>query len=162
MPYVFVRNTELRCAMWDEFDLDAAEWFIPGIRMKGRQQDKKDMPPHFVPLARQVVKLLWELKEGSNSDYLFPAAYHKNKCITDAAPLVALKRFEFCQTVHGFRTIASTHLHEMNFPSQIIEAQMAHKDRNEVRATYNKAEYKTERIAMMQTWADYLDALADS
>ena len=162
MPYVFVRNTELRCAMWDEFDLDAAEWFIPAIRMKGRQQDKKDMPPHFVPLARQVVGLLRELKDGSNSDYLFPAAYHKNKCITDAAPLVALKRFEFCQTVHGFRTIASTYLHEMNFPTQVIEAQMAHKDRNEVRATYNKAEYKPERISMMQAWADYLDALVDS
>ena len=162
MPYVFVRNTELRCAMWDEFNLEAAEWFIPGIRMKGRQQDKKDMPPHFVPLARQVVALLRELKEGSNSDYLFPAAYHKNKCITDAAPLVALKRFEFCQTVHGFRTIASTHLHEMNFPTQVIEAQMAHKDKNEVRATYNKAEYKAERIAMMQAWADYLDVLVAS
>lgn len=162
MPYVFVRNTELRCAMWDEFDLDAGEWFIPAIRMKGRQQDKKDMPPHFVPLARQVVKLLRELKEGSNSDYLFPAAYHKNKCITDAAPLVALKRFEFSQTIHGFRTIASTYLHEQNFSTQVIEAQMAHKDKDRVRATYNKAEYKDERTAMMQAWADYLDALVDS
>lgn len=103
-----------------------------------------------------------ELKEGSNSDYLFPAAFHKNKCITDAAPLVALKRFEFCQTVHGFRTIASTHLHEQGFPTQVIEAQMAHKDKNEVRATYNKAEYKTERIEMMQAWASYLDALVNS
>ena len=130
--------------------------------MKGKQQEKHNMPPHFVPLARQVVTLLRELKEGSNSEYLFPAAYHKNKCITDAAPLVALKRFKFSQTVHGFRTIASTHLHEMNFPTQVIEAQMAHKDKNEVRATYNKAEYKAERIAMMQAWADYLDALVAS
>lgn len=162
MPYVFVRNTELRCAMWEEFNLDAAEWYIPAMRMKGKQQEKHNMPPHFVPLARQVVKLLRELKEDSNSDYLFPAAYHKNKCITDAAPLVALKRFEFSQTIHGFRTIASTHLHEMNFPTQVIEAQMAHKDKNEVRATYNKAEYKAERIAMMQAWADYLDSLVDS
>ena len=159
MPYVFVRNTELRCAMWEEINLDAAEWYIPAMRMKGKQQEKHNKPPHFVPLARQVVKLLRELKENSNSDYLFPAAYHKNKCITDAAPLVALKRFEFCQTIHGFRTIASTYLHEMNFPTQIIEAQMAHTDRNEVRATYNKAEYKSERIAMMQAWADYLDSL---
>ncbi|MDL2279842.1 integrase arm-type DNA-binding domain-containing protein [Desulfovibrio sp. OttesenSCG-928-G11] len=163
MPYVFVRNTELRCAKWDEFNLDAGEWFIPAIRMKGRKQDKQDMPPHFVPLARQVVKLLRELKEGSNSDYLFPAAYHKNKCITDAAPLVALKRFEFSQTVHGFRTIASTALHEMlHFPTLVIEAQMAHMDKNEVRSIYNKAKYKAKRVEMMQAWADYLDALVAS
>ncbi|MDL2290899.1 integrase arm-type DNA-binding domain-containing protein [Desulfovibrio sp. OttesenSCG-928-F20] len=159
MPYVFVRNTELRCATWDEFNLDAGEWFIPALRMKGKKQDLHNRPPHFVPLASQVVKLLRELKEDSNSNFLFPAAFHKNKCITDAAPLVALKRFEFCQTVHGFRTIASTHLHELNFPTQVIEAQMAHKDKNEVRATYNKAEYKAERIEMMQAWADYLDKL---
>jgi len=159
MPYVFLRNTELRCATWDEFNLEAAEWYVPALRMKGKKQEQQNKPPHFVPLARQVVTLLRELKEGSNSDFLFPAAYHKNKCITDAAPLVALKRFEFSQTIHGFRTIASTYLHEQNFPTHIIEAQMAHKDRNEVRATYNKAEYKAERIAMMQAWADYLDML---
>lgn len=162
MPYVFVRNTELRCATWDEFNFETAEWYIPAMRMKGKQQEKHNKPPHFVPLSRQVIRLLKELKEDSSSDYLFPAAFSKHKCITDAAPLVALKRFEFCQTVHGFRTIASTHLHELNFPTQVIEAQMAHTDKNEVRATYNKAEYKAERIAMMQAWADYLDALIDS
>lgn len=162
MPYVFVRNTELRCATWDEFNLDTAEWHIPALRMKGKKQELQNRPPHFVPLARQVVKLLRDLKKGSGSDFLFPAAYHKNKCITDAAPLVALKRFEFSQTIHGFRTIASTYLHEKNFSTQVIEAQMAHKDKNEVRATYNKAEYKAERIEMMQAWADYLDTLADS
>ena len=162
MPYVFVRNTELRCATWDEFNLEAAEWYIPALRMKGKRIEKQGMSPHFVPLAKQVVNLLQELKEGSNSDYLFPATYHKNKCITDAAPLVALKRFEFCQTVHGFRTIASTHLHELQFPSHIVEAQMAHRDGNKVRATYNKAEYREERIQMMQAWADYLDSLVNS
>ena len=161
MPYVFVRNTELRLATWEEFDLDAAEWYIPAARMKGKKIEKHGKPAHFVPLARQVVKLLRELKDGSNSEYLFPAAYRKERCITDAAPLVALKRFEFRQTIHGFRTIASTYLHELNFSSQVIEAQMAHKDDNQVRATYNKAEYKDERIKMMQEWADYLDALVE-
>ena len=162
MPYVFVRNTELRLATWEEFDLEAAEWYIPASRMKGKRIEKQGKPPHFVPLARQVVKLLRELKDGSNSDYLFPATYRMERCITDAAPLVALKRFEFCQTVHGFRTIASTYLHELNFPTQVVEAQMAHKDENQVRATYNKAEYREERVKMMQAWADYLDSLVDS
>jgi len=162
MPYVFVRNTELRCATWDEFDLDAAEWYIPGFRMKGKRIDRQSRPPHYVPLARQVVALLKELKEDSISDLLFPSVFRRDRCITDVAPLVALKRFEFPHTIHGFRTIASTHLHELNFSSQIIEAQMAHKDENQVRAVYNKAEYKEERKNMMQEWADYLDNLADS
>lgn len=104
-----------------------------GFVYEGERQEKQNMPPHSVPLSRQIVTLLRELKKGSNSDYLFPSACHKNKCITDAAPLAALKRFEFYQTVHGFKTIASTHLHKMNFPTQIIEPQMAHKDKNEGR-----------------------------
>jgi len=162
MPYVFVRNTELRCATWDEFDLDAAEWYIPGFRMKGKKIDRNNRPPHFVPLAKQVIKLLRELKENSNTNLLFPSVFRSERCITDVAPLVALKRFEFPHTIHGFRTLASTHLHELNFPTQIIEAQMAHKDENHVRAVYNKAEYKEERIKMMQTWANYLDTLANS
>ena len=162
MPYVFVRNSELRCATWSEFDLNTGEWYIPGERMKGKILDKLNKPPHFVPLAKQVIELLKELRQESTSDYLFPSIYNKNRCITDAAPLVALKRFGIFQTVHGFRTIASTHLHEMNYPTHIIEMQMAHKDDNKVRATYNKAEYKEERVKMMQEWADYLDNLADS
>ena len=159
MPYVFVRNTELRLAKWEEFDLELAEWYIPGIRMKGKKLDKNTRPPHFVPLSTQVVELLKELKEVSTSEYLFPSINNKTRCISDAAPLVSLKRFGICQTVHGFRTIASTNLHELNYPTHIIEAQMAHKDENKIRATYNKAQYKEERIKMMQEWANYLDNL---
>jgi integrase len=162
MPYVFVRNTELRCAKWDEFNLDTAEWYVPAMRMKGRKQDKQDMPPHFVPLAGQVMKLLLELKEDSNSDYLFPTAYNKNKCINISTPLAVLKKFKSNQTVHGFRTIASTFLHENDYPTHVIEAQMAHMDKNEVRSIYNKAKYKRQRKNMMQAWADYLDDLAAS
>jgi Integrase len=162
LPYVFVRNTELRCAKWDEFNFETKEWHVPAQRMKGKKIEKQHRMPHFVPLANQVIDLLRELKNNSNSEYLFPAQYNKNKCITDVAPLIALKRFDFCQTVHGFRTIASTYLHELNYPTHVIEAQMAHKDENKVRATYNKAEYKDERIKMMQEWADYIDALVDS
>ena len=161
MPYVFVRNTELRGAKWEEFDLTVGEWHIPGVRMKDKKINKQSRPPHFVPLSRQVIELLSELKDNSNSDYVFPSVYNKNRCISDVAPLIALKRFEIHQTVHGFRTIASTYLHEFNYPTHIIEAQMAHKDSNKVRAVYNKAEYKEERTKMMQDWADYLDNLVD-
>ena len=162
MPYVFVRNTELRCAKWDEVNFETKEWHVPAHRMKGKKIEKQQRMPHFVPLANQVLDLLRELKNNSNSEYLFPSQYNKAKCISDGAPLIALKRFDFCQTVHGFRTIASTYLHELNYPTHVIEAQMAHKDENKVHATYNKAEYKDERIKMMQEWADYIDALVDS
>ena len=162
LPYVFVRNSELRLATWTEFDIETGEWYIPATRMKEKKLNKQSRQPHFVPLARQVIELLQALKEDSNSNYLFPSMYDKNRCISDVAPLIALKRLEFQQTVHGFRTIASTYLHDLNYPTHIIEIQMAHKDRNKVRATYNKAEYKEERIKMMQEWADYLDNLADS
>ena len=162
MPYVFVRNTELRCAKWNEINFETQEWYIPAHRMKGKKIDKQNRLPHFVPLASQVIELLKNLKKCSNSEYLFPSQINKTRCITNASPLVALKKFGFSQTVHGFRTIASTFLHELNYPTHVIEAQMAHKDENKVRATYNKAEYKDERIKMMQEWADYIDALVDS
>ena len=162
MQYVFVRNTELRLAKWDEIDFETAEWHIPGNRMKGKKIDQDSRPPHFVPLAKQVIILLKEMKQLSTSDYLFPSFYNRNRAISDSAPLIALKRFGFRQTVHGFRTIASTYLHTLNYPSHIIEAQMAHKDDNKIRATYNKADYKEERIKMMQEWADYLDNLVNT
>lgn len=158
MPYVFVRHSELRCARWAELDLDAGKWLIPAERMKMKQ-------PHFVPLASQVVKLFREVRRftGGN-EYVFPSLESKSKPISDAAMRVVLRRLGYAKeevTVHGFRSSASTFLHEMGFPSQVIERQLAHKDKNEIRAAYNFAEFIEERTKMMQTWADYVDSLKD-
>ena len=156
LPYVFVRNSELRCARWDEFNLDNGEWHIPSERMKMREA-------HYVPLARQVVEVLNELKALQLHDVLlFPSTANRSRPISDNAMRVALLRLGYEKeeiSVHGFRTTASTLLHEMGFNSQIIEKQLAHKDTNAIRDAYNRAEFKDERRRMMQKWADYLDNL---
>jgi integrase len=60
---------------------------------------------------------------------------------------------------HGFRAMASTLLNELGFPPDTIELQLAHQERNEVRAAYNRAQRLEERRKMMQVWADYLEGL---
>ena len=157
MPYLFVRSQELRNARWDEIDFDKAVWNIPAERMKMKS-------PHTVPLARQAVKLLTELHEWTgHTGLLFPSAQSNTRSITDVGLLNALRRMgygrgEMC--IHGFRSIASTHLNESaKWRSDVIDSALAHAERNQVRAAYNRAEYLPERTAMMQEWADWLDRL---
>ncbi len=155
-PYVFVRPGELRGARWSEFDLNAATWVIPEHRMKmGR--------PHTVPLSTQVLTILRELKEiTGEGELLFPGLRSKHRPISDNSLNAALRRLGYAKdemTTHGFRTLASTRLHELGFDSGDIELQLAHLDRNQIRATYNKAERLAERRKMMQVWSDYLDGL---
>lgn len=156
MPYVFVRSKELRAAKWEEVDFGAAEWRIPANRMKMKTS-------HVVPLARQVVELFMTLREYSgNSEYLFPSPFSKTKHISDMGLLNAIRRMGYAKgqmTIHGFRGMASTLLNEQGFRADVIEAQLAHCERNAVRKAYNHAQYLLERKQMMQSWADYLDEL---
>lgn len=159
LPYVFVRSGELRAARWTEFNFEYAQWLIPAERMKMRK-------PHLVPLAHQVIELLVKLKELTpENDLLFPS-FAKNRFITSEGLLTALRRMGYKKDVicvHGFRAMASTLLNEQNkYRGDVIEAQLAHSERNAVREAYNHAEYLPERIRMMQEWADYLDALKAS
>ena len=156
LPYVFVRSGELRGARWEEFDFTQRQWVIPAERMKMKQT-------HVVPLARQVVSLLCELREwnGSNA-LLFPGQASSTRPITDMCLLNALRRLGYgrdTMTIHGFRGTASTMLNEQGYRSEVIEAQLAHKERNKIREAYNHAVYLPERVKMMQEWADYLDTL---
>jgi integrase len=154
--YTFVRTGELRAAEWSEFDLDAAEWRIPAERMKMRA-------PHFVPLARQAVDLLVELRAlTGRSRWVFPNERNSRKPMSENTMLYALYRLGYHgrATVHGFRASASTLLNELGFNSDVIERQLAHQERNKVRAAYHRAEYLAERRNMMQRWADYVDELA--
>ncbi|MBQ2761841.1 MAG: tyrosine-type recombinase/integrase [Mailhella sp.] len=159
LPYVFTRPSELRLARWEEFDFDKAMWKIPSTRMKMRRE-------HTVPLSRQVVQLLNELKAYTGGDdLLFPSPRASSAPITDAAPMAALRRMGYSKekmTLHGFRAMASTRLNEMNFRPDTIEAQLAHKCADEVRLAYNRADYMAERKDLIQKWADYLDELRNT
>lgn len=158
MPYVFVRSGELRGAAWNELDLAGAVWTIPAERMKMRI-------PHVVPLAPQVVGMFRQLREWTgHGPLVFASALSATRCITDMAMLNALRRLGYGRgemTIHGFRGMASTRLNEMGFRPDVIERQLAHGERNQIRAAYNHAQYMDERRAMMCAWADYLDELRE-
>lgn len=155
-PLVFVRPGELRSAEWCEFDLDGAEWRIPAARMKMREE-------HIVPLAEQAVAILRALQPLSgHSRYVFPSLRSIQRPMSENTINAALRRMGFdkeTMTGHGFRAMASTRLNEMGWKPDIIERQLAHAERNKVRAVYNRAQYMAERRQMMQVWADYLDTL---
>ena len=158
LPYVFVRSSEIRGANWTEINFDAAEWIIPAGRMKMKK-------PHVVPLAKQVVSLFIALREYSGGGTLvFPSPFSATRCISDMGLLNALRRMGYIKgemTIHGFRGMASTLLNEQGYRADVIEAQLAHGERNAVRKAYNHAEYLPERRKMMQEWADYLNELRE-
>lgn len=155
----FARTTELRAARWSEFervDGEEALWRIPAQRMKMKLE-------HIVPLAPQTLTVLKELRSLPGleaSPFLFPSPSREG-FMSNNTMLYALYRMGYHgrATVHGFRAMASTALNEMGFRSDVIERQLAHQERNAVRAAYNRAEYLSERRAIMSRWADYLDAL---
>lgn len=155
-PLVFVRQGELRHAEWPEIDFEKAEWRIPGPKMK-----MKD--PHIVPLSRQAISILKELQPFTGDGrYLFPSNRTQARCISENTTLAALRRMGYSKedmTPHGFRSMASTLLNEQGWNRDAIERQLAHAERDSVRAAYNYAEHLPERRRMMQAWADYLDEL---
>lgn len=167
-PLLFCRPGELRWAKWPEFDLDKAVWTVPSQRMKRRKQQKENGAPHVVPLSRQAVLLLrdlYPLTGHSVSGYLFPGETDAKRPISENTLNAALHRMGFKDQIvaHGFRHMASTVLNEMGkWRPDVIEAQLAHKDSNPIRGTYNLAAYIKERKPMMQAWADHLDDLRQS
>lgn len=149
------RPSEIREAQWDEFDLDKALWTIPAERMKRRRE-------HLVPLPRQAVELLRDLRNLTGGyPLLFPGRSDTTKPRSNTVFLMALRRlgYEGRQTGHGFRHITSTILNEHGFDENHIEAQLSH-IKEGVAGIYNKAQYLTQRAAMMQWYADHLDTLA--
>jgi integrase len=152
----FVRTNELRGAQWTEIDWDKAEWRIPPDRMKMNEL-------HLVPLSKQAIAVLRELQtHSSNRPYLFPNHHNPAKFMSENTMLYALYRMGYHSrtTGHGFRSTASTILNEHDFRADVIERQLAHSERDTVRAAYNHAQYLPERRKMMQWWADYLDEVA--
>jgi len=156
LALTFVRTGEVRGAQWCEFDLDAGLWVIPAERMKARE-------PHTVPLSRQAVEIIRGLHPlTGHLPTLFPSRNRDGGIISENTVLKVIERMGYKgrMTGHGFRSIASTYLNNLGtIRPDMIEAQLAHGDRDEVRAAYNRADYMDYRKAMMQFWADTLDKM---
>lgn len=150
------RKDELRLAKWPEFDLENGVWEIPAHRMKMRD-------PHRVYLSGQALALLEQLRPLSRPDgFILPSNSTPAKPIGHTTINNVIDRLDINGArfvPHGFRATASSILNEANFRHDVIERQLAHRDRNKVRAVYNQAEYAHERREMLQWWADYIDSL---
>lgn len=163
-PLTFQRPGELRHAEWAEIDLDAALWTIPSERMKRTKQGKATGPAHLVPLSRQAVAILTDLQPLTGAGrFVFPSMRSKDRPMSDAAVLAALRRMGFPKdemTGHGWRATARTMLDErVGVDVAVIEAQLAHSVGDSLGRAYNRTEHLDQRRTMMQTWADYLDRL---
>ncbi len=156
-PHVFVRPGELRHAEWSEFDLDAGLWIIPAEKMKMRK-------PHHVPLSRQSVNLLQDLRAITGpAGYVFPSIRTRTRPMSENTINAGLRRLGYASdemTAHGFRAMASTLLNESGkWHPDAIERALAHGDSDKVRAAYHRGAHWNERVEMAQWWSDYLDAL---
>lgn len=156
--YTLGRPGEVRRAEWSEIDLEEAVWELPEEKMKKRR-------PHAVPLSRQAVTLLTELQPLTGRwRYVFPSARMDGRPMSENAVRVALRSMGFSNeemTAHGFRSLGSTALNTLGYRADVIEAALAH-IQGGVRGVYNRSVYWEERRAMMQAWADWLDALLTS
>jgi integrase len=151
-----VRPGEVRGATRNELDRKKAVWRIPAERMKMRA-------PHDVPLSKQALLVLeevWPLSEYG--DLVFPSIRSTKRPLSENAMNAALRRMGYGKdevTAHGFRVTASTILNARHYDPDVIEAVLAHQDKNPIRRTYNRATYWEQRVTLMQDWADLLDAL---
>lgn len=155
-PLLFVRPGELRHAEWSEIDFSAAEWRIAAGKMKMKAV-------HLVPLSTQALSILRDLQPHTGGGrYVFPGVRTPSRPMSENTVNAALRRLGYDKdemTGHGFRSMASTILHEQGWSHEAIERQLAHAERNKVSAAYNYAEHLPKRREMMQAWADYLDGL---
>jgi integrase len=157
LALVFVRPGEACSAEWGE--IEGNVWNIPGAKMKMRE-------PHRVPLSRQALAVLDKLRPiTGNHRHLFASLLKRGQPIATNRLNAALREAGFASdevSAHGFRAMASTILNESGkWSPDVIELQLAHQERNKVRAAYNRARRWPERFEMMQWYADYLDGLRD-
>ena len=151
------RTSEVRFALWDEFDLETEEavWRIPAERMKNKQE-------HIIPLSRQALMVISEVRRFTQGDkYVYHQLNNPNKPMSENTMLGAMYRMGYhsLATVHGFRATISTLLNEKGHNPDVIEHLLSHQEANKVRAAYNRAEYLSERRTTLQWLADHLDSL---
>lgn len=158
-PHLFQRPGEVRQMQWAELDFENAVWTIPAARMKQRQ-------PHTVPLSRQALGILEEIKSLTASGrYVFPSVRSRERPMSENTINGALRRLGYSgteMTAHGFRSTASSLLNQSGkWNPDAIERALAHREGNQVRAAYHRSSYWEERVLMAQWWSDHLDSLRD-
>jgi integrase len=156
-PHVFQRPGEIRQMEWLEVDFDKAVWEIPSTKMKMRE-------PHAIPLSKQALALLREMRGLSGSGrYVFPSVRTRARPISDNTVNAALRRMGYSKdqmTAHGFRTSASSLLNESGkWNPDAIERALAHMVPGIIRRIYNQSAYWAERVEMAQWWSDYIEKL---
>jgi integrase len=163
---LFQRPGNIRHMEWQEIDFDAARWTIPASKMKRSVQGKVSGRPHLVPLAPQAIEILRELEPlTGHGRYVFTSLLSGERPMSENTLRGALRRMGYSNddmTPHGFRAMARTIMVEqLNVHPDVIEAQLAHGKSGPLGAAYDRAEFVAQRRAMMNEWADYLDALRD-
>ncbi len=152
------RPGEVRGATIHEVDRDERTWTLPPERMKMRR-------PHVIPLSRQAFEIVDELWPGiAGVELIFPSVLSNRRKLSENTFNSALRRLGYEKeevTAHGFRATASTILNDRGFDPEVIEAALAHQDKNEIRRAYNRATYFDQRVELMQTWADLVDGFRD-
>ncbi|QXZ20853.1 integrase domain-containing protein [Lelliottia amnigena] len=147
-----VRPSEASSTRWVEIDLDAKLWTIPAERMKAKRE-------HIVPLSPQALEILTVMKPiSAHREHVFPSRNDPMQAMNSQTANAALKRIGFGGRLvaHGLRSIASTAMNEAGLNPDVIEAALAHSDKNEVRKAYNRSSYIIQRIELMQWWAHFV------
>lgn len=147
-----VRPSEASGTQWKEINLNERLWIIPAERMKAKRE-------HIVPLSPQSIEILEIMKSiSSNRTFVFPSRNNPQKMMNSQTANAALKRIGYGGKLvaHGLRSIASTALNEAGFNSDVIEAALAHSDRNEVRKAYNRSTYLKKRTELMNWWGEFV------
>ena len=161
LPYVFVRSYNIRYMEWKEIDFKTKEWIIPANKMKTKIE-------FSLPLPQQVIDLLLEVKENATSSlYVFPSPIYKDRPLSDNTLNIALKRMGYTKeefVPHGFRAMFSTIANEKantkdghSYTGEVIEACLAHNEKNQIKAAYNRSNYKEAMRGLMEWYANYLD-----
>ncbi|MFT4908212.1 MAG: integrase [Oleispira sp.] len=152
--HTLTRPSEAAGARWDEIDFNNAIWVIPAERMKKRRE-------HSIPLTAQALEILEQIKPISgHREFVFPSDRNPRTHINSQTANMALKRmgYENKLVAHGLRALGSTILNEYGFDYDLVEAALAHVDKNEVRAAYNRADYIKRRIPMMEWWSEHIES----
>ena len=165
---VALRPSELIGGRWDEVDFDNSVWAVPARRRKLEKHLKeadREEDIHFIPLSTQAIEVLKELQKFTGlSELIFPSPKGNSRAMSRDTLRQALRGMGFDKetiTPHGFRGTLSTFLNTLGYREDVIEAQLAHKDKNEIRSAYNHADYMEERKIMLQEWCDYQDTLRE-